>query len=120
MDTLIIDRSKWLRGTGAGALLNGGGKMCCLGFECKRLGLEDDVILDIDMPDELMDKDADLELPEWLSETHPESDVYIAAQINDRKGLIEEEREQKITKIFAAHDIEVKFIDGENSENKQG
>ena len=117
MEKLVIDRTKWLRGEGKGQLLvppfsqegfpePNGGKMCCLGFECIRLGVSPQKIMGAGMPNIFTDREG---LSEWLFEVG-DSDVNNAARTNDNVLLTEPEREQRISEIFALHGVEVEFV----------
>lgn len=135
-----IDRKTWLRGGDEGALRNEAGSQCCLGFVCKKLGLTNNDILDVGMPDDVLSNER---LPEFRKMTLKErlsplirvKDatsrrwVSDAAVINDNCSLpdswyakheeysLEEEhaalealREEKLTKLFAKNGFELKFI----------
>lgn len=68
---LIIDRSKWLRGTGDGTLLDHEGKMCCLGFFARACGYNDDQIVAHADPTQMMSETAlysgKSKFPQWLT-----------------------------------------------------
>lgn len=115
MEVLIIDRMKWLRGIGGeqSKLLDANGRMCCLGFECRRLGLEKRDILGVVVPHNTMGKP----LPFWLMEVNTNkemglsgTDVGEAMFTNDDRCLSEIQREAKLTVIFARHDVELRFV----------
>lgn len=102
MEKLVIDRTKWLRGTGNGWLLNNEGRMCCLGFECLRHGVVPQKIDSVNMPNSIRDS----RLPVWLMGT----DADLAANVNDNMNIDDLERESQIKDIFARHEIEVEFV----------
>lgn len=135
-----IDRKKWLRGSDEGALRNESGAQCCLGFVCKKLGLTNNEIFDVGMPDDVLYNEI---IPEFRKMTLKErlaplirvedarnrQWVEEAATINDdfslpgswydehEKYSYEEEheatekmREEKLIKLFAKNGFELKFI----------
>lgn len=106
---LVIDRKTWLRGESNSALLRPSDqKMCCVGFYCLALGLTREQILGKPWPYK-----GETELPEsaqWLQahwENNPDCEL---AQINDRSGISDAQREPKIAEIFARHGVEVEFV----------
>lgn len=114
MEKLVIDRAKWLRGQGGGSLLEPqSGKMCCLGFECLRLGFTENDISNKGYPSNILKvMDETIRLPEYLRGYLIEENCFCtqAAKVNDTKGLNEFEREVKIKELFAGVGIEVEFI----------
>lgn len=108
MKTILIDRTKWLRGQDNGTLLNDEGKMCCLGFLCHQLRISKKNLLNIGMPDELSEN---FTLPEWLRvEGNSNSDVAFAARRNDSTTIEDVQREREIKKIFKKHGLIAKFF----------
>lgn len=123
-NTLIIDRSKWRTGengdysTGVGRtlLLNNEGNMCCLGFECLRIGLSKEQINGKGAPDNhdmkfiiwrtnranhLLDKKNGIILgSNWMTE---------AIGINDDTTIDSVTREARIIDHFKLVGITVKF-----------
>lgn len=130
MKKIIIDRSKWRTGgnkngngnqTGNGStmLLNKDGFMCCLGFECIRLGRSlDDVIYKFSPSSINWGKDNHLvqrktpegEVCEIYSYIATTEFTNIAMGINDDPDMTSDVREQKIKEHFATANIEVEFI----------
>lgn len=134
MKKLTIDRKRWLRGEGSevSALLRkNDGKMCCIGFYALQVGYTPTDIEDIQTPPSLSQQGAELK-PDMLRLVteqlnyqlkKPYHTRYLAnevcadlMEINDRvdNGLDgafpEEEREERIRKLFAKIDVEVEFI----------
>jgi hypothetical protein len=111
MKRIEIKRSEWLRGTGAGKLKDDRGKKCCLGFVCEAYGVQNMVgcIMPIDLRDEVNYKLLSSAI--WLLGEPSSGDVNDAAAINDDIHLFAEEREAKITNLFARHDLEAVFVD---------
>jgi hypothetical protein len=132
VEKLIIDRKKWFRGHGAGTLLVSRkgedygepfkghvGEMCCLGFECLRQGYTDTQLGEHSMPVSLFSAIADTE-PElnkigegsWLLEGGYGSNTIVGeiSRINDDEDISEEDREARLTALFAKCDIEVEFV----------
>lgn len=126
MDNLIIDRQKWGRGDRKGKLLSSiTDKMCCLGFECRRLGFSKANILDVSLPSHLPHYIPTLRdlLPDWL--VRSAGDVGFLATVNDAcvsATATEDDfdylssvpnerfREEYIKTIFYMHDVNVEFI----------
>ena len=115
LTTLVIDRRKWLRGTNDGTLLNTEGKMCCLGFACRKIGIAKDKLLDGTMPltsviEHKVDEST-FATNIWMIEGNgSQYDVGVAAVLNDRPGdflFPETEREAGIKNIFAKHGCKV-------------
>jgi hypothetical protein len=116
---LIIDRSKWIRGAASDdtwLLRARDGHMCCLGFYALACGLTEDQIRNVPgpldaFPNGISSDDNDncfINTPgEWLL-----SDIDRARLIsyNDDSHVSDQEREEKITKIFAKHGVTVKFV----------
>ena len=119
MEKLIINRQWWLRGTGGGKLLDPETKkMCCLGFECLRLGYTEEEILDKGLPNNLRDI---TKLPLWLQTAEAGIPVDLLAAANDRRVSYEvgygrfiprseTMREAYIATMFYFQDVEVEFI----------
>lgn len=107
---LVIDRSRWLRGEGGGesALLRQADKkMCCLGFFGLACGVPSESMLDKGEP-AAVEMDAKSLWPPWL-----EGSVHRLIETNDAENLTDGEREMGIAAEFAAHGVEVEFIDGD-------
>lgn len=136
---LIIDRSRWMRRSSekdpSGLLLDpSSGKMCCLGFYCKSLGLKEEEISCIGMPADLDKVDLD---KSWLIQKDFNDEYYdsdedicdeflyrdslnanLLAGINDNPNFSDEEKERKIKEIFRQNGVEVEFVDNENTGDK--
>lgn len=102
---VVIDRRRWYRGKGGdGSMLRKlSGKQCCLGFLCRALKVPAKAMLELAMPTEVSSQ---YELPAWLRRSR---DVTRAADWNDNLDFSEKEREKRIAKLFARHDIQVRF-----------
>jgi len=111
---LVIDRSKWLRGSGNSLLFRPtDGKMCCLGFYGLSCGLTQEDMNGLGAPFEIHgQKWQENSSANWLFDHHwgCSSYCYNLMAINDRLDFSEEVREREIAKIFAQHGITVKFI----------
>lgn len=118
MMELTIERSRWLRGKQSQSGLLVDGKMCCLGFLCKKLGATDESMEGISMPNDETCRFKST-LPEWLQSDGIfykgyeliTNDVELAAKHNDSANLSDHEREVLIADLFARHDIQVKFVE---------
>jgi hypothetical protein len=126
----VIDRSKWLRGKGptdSYLLRSSDGKMCCLGFFSLACGLTQDQIKDVQAPKQLIGLDSGGHHINLLSRTDgfwlmqsddnihtPDThtpDTCRLMEDNDNRMISEQEREEKITRLFAANGVTVKFVD---------
>ena len=110
---LKINRKKWIRGEGeiySYLLRTADYKMCCVGFYLKACGVKSRLLADNSTP-----TDTPIALPKkahWLVNKDVNSasaDILYAA--NDNMELSGKTREQRITKEFAKHDVEVEFVD---------
>lgn len=131
---LTIDRTRWARGgkNGQAALLNTGGTMCCLGFACRALGLEEAEIREEGDPDEVanrlkgdraallqplcyqadvLDDDGDeTRAFEWRDK----AGVITAMAVNDDDNLADDDREAKLTPVLASLGFDVEFVGDPN------
>lgn len=115
-----IDRSRWYRGNGpdGSQLLLPGGSRCCLGFLGQACGVELEALYEVPLPvtRQVSGGRGSDEWPPWLFDRMP--DLLTRewrdklAGINDATHLIDAEREQLLTEIFAAHGVTVRFVDG--------
>jgi hypothetical protein len=112
---LVIDRTKWLRGTDS-CLRDGDGKMCCLGFFGLACGIAPDALLDNANPQDIDDGAAKL-WPEWLAYYSEEVGRWVdrmpagtLVDINDGRGVDDAWREAAIAETFAQHAVEVEFV----------
>jgi hypothetical protein len=128
---LVIDRAKWGRGEGYGALLRDG-KMCCLGFLARECGLGAKTIKGVRAPSDFSRYiDDETSIPckvrrhqeIWnavLGKIKPRapfkgasegSDVEgILVIINDSEDLTPARRERLLTKEFAKIGVKVTFV----------
>jgi hypothetical protein len=90
--------------------------MCCLGFYALQCGVDQNDILDISTPDSLpkisllRQSDGSWLLRHDVSVPMPSLDCNELMLINDNEDLPDSDREKQIATIFAAHDVEVKFV----------
>jgi hypothetical protein len=106
---LVIDRTLWIRGEPAShsyLLRPNDGKSCCLGFLGCAIGINRDTLWGERMP--IPGKD--WEPTNWLfaADSQDRLAVHRLTEINDEHSL--DDREEKLKREFAAHDIEVEFI----------
>ena len=107
-----IVRDKWLRGEGGpdSSLLNDAGRMCCLGFFAEACGAKD--IRGVTW----MDAPFRSQVPAWawdLLVKYGSDDTDYAASLtkaNDNKDIGDDEREAKLTELFAEAGIKVNFV----------
>lgn len=108
----VVDRQCWFRGlswyAAPAALQTANGLRCCLGFMSLACGAKVKDIIGISMPQALPPRVKLIE-PE-LRNPDGDSMPYDAADLNDDEGITEEVREAKLTKLFAKHGWEVKFV----------
>jgi len=110
---LIIDRKIWLRGEGSEVSYlrrKADGKQCCIGILCSALPVPENYLTGAKDADELH-LENDVTLPGWLLEPGcATADVDLAYRTNDDENISDLDREQKISEIFARHDIQVEFV----------
>lgn len=118
--TLIIDRTKWLRGEGprSSALLRPlDRKMCCLGFRCIKAGVSEQEILDKVTPRNCLEENEDIlsKLPSWMFfESEPLNGIpKIVCEMmrtNDDVNSPDRYKEEQLTELFAEVGEKIEFI----------
>lgn len=121
MKTLVIDRSRWLRGNpDESCLLDRDGRMCCLGFYLRSCGADESDIFEIGSPAGIA-----YEAPQeagWLLTRLSRDDVHEATRadssrctalmtVNDDATWTDEQREREIAHLFSRQGIDVVFVD---------
>ena len=117
---VVIDRKTWGHGIAGGYLLQDNGKMCCLGFICKEIGMEDSRILDFGLISTVFNNERN-EFPEILSPllqdgTHDPSGgtsrqlQMMLVDINDNQDLTAIEKERRIIETGKKADINFSFV----------
>lgn len=128
-----IKRSDWTRGRGSDSynyLLDYCGGKCCLGFAALALGYKEEHIECVGRPDEVVEiltrnnvKEEDANL--WFDGSVKRrsgslgigDDFCISAtmeeiiECNDSDEISDEEREEKLKKLFSKMGVEVNFVD---------
>lgn len=128
--TFVVDRKKWLRGEGDenSCLLTRGNRMCCLGFYAEACGLDRKVIRNIATPSNAVKvtKGEPTAVDREYREVSRKSDVVWKTKlvnisgddsitcgrmmsVNDDEDITDEVRETKLTALFKALGIKVKF-----------
>lgn len=118
---LVINRPNWLRGEGAGdsfLLRESDNRMCCLGFYSRACGFSKDSLVGQRGPMQLGTNIIPDQM-KWLYIGKGNSEhsgvANKAMTVNDGSQeyveLSEEERERKLTELFAEHGIKVTFTD---------
>lgn len=114
---LVIDRARWIRGTMDSFLLRHDGKMCCLGFLSRAVGLPEAEIRHRLTPVSLTDEQCKT-YPEWL---RPHLDplmpnvrrnsivAHDLMGVNDQLNVHDSAREAKLVARFAELGIELEF-----------
>lgn len=116
---LTIERSLWVRGGGRtrylygdAALLNEKGRMCCLGFDALACGLQQEDILHVEMPADIISKVVTKEYYETRMNVYTNSAVCRAQILNDDRNITDEEREAQLIPVLKELGWdEVVFID---------
>jgi hypothetical protein len=117
--TFTIKRSAWLRGDPENSRLlrASDGKKCCLGFYCLAVGVPKKAVRATTSPARpnvhpILPLDA-----KWLVNRHnrplwPKAspDCYDLMRVNDDPYINDAEREKEIRRLFAKHDVRVKFV----------
>ncbi len=115
MKRLIINRSTWYRGQGGDfskLLKQDDGKMCCLGFYLKSVGIEEDALLDQADPSSILDYETEGKIPEWLLSGKDNSRLTLdLVGANDDQRTTEADREMVVKKLFAQAGVKVVFED---------
>lgn len=111
--SFTVDRATWLRGSRHDiALLTEGGGRCCVGFLAKEMGIGDDRLCYRQVLGEVVD-DGDPRNPSLPAELRAPSivgpDLGVIYTTNDSRGISDTAREAKLTELFAAIGIEVRF-----------
>ena len=115
--TLTITRKNWLRGEGsANSYLyrQEDGKQCCLGFYARDCGIRQKDICDVTTPEEINSNYVHIPKRfDWLLsdiEGDPSFDTIELMKLNDDEDTSTRAKEWNIKKIFAKHDVIVKFV----------
>jgi hypothetical protein len=116
VDSFVVERSKWLRGSPNGCLLNNEGKMCCLGFYARACGFEPEDIRNVNSPFTLVYQDQfnwDTKL--LVSDPHfgrtSSESCKDAITTNDSEEIADPEREADLTDTFNQMGVTVTFVD---------
>jgi hypothetical protein len=90
-------------------LLNEHGNMCCLGFLCRQLGIED--ILNIAIPSDIPRSVSSFREMDFLFSQSESGKFYesIIINLNDHREKSNEERELVLKKLFRRNHIELQF-----------
>lgn len=108
---LIIDRQKWLRGETESRLYRSrDGKKCCVGMLLEQAGVSEEEMRDVMLASGIrpyVPSDLSWLLGDYTNTLLAVADIY---GVNDDKKISDEVREAKLTKMFAARDIQVEFI----------
>lgn len=119
---LVIDREIWLRGEdtyNSYLLRKSDNKLCCVGIYLKALGVADKCLRGRTTVKHCVEANPTMvnpdDLPEWLlhdiGDKPTVGDPYIANDSPCRAECDHEcGRESKISEIFAAHGVEVQFV----------
>lgn len=105
--TLVIDRTKWRRGSqsrqkhGPVCLLSADALMCCLGFRCLlEPDIIDDDIFNIVMPGEVVAITSGVLVSAGVPRLSSKFSI-VASMINDDETITDTQREQKLIKLAA-------------------
>lgn len=105
-----INRATWLRGEGS-SLLDGQGKMCCLGFYSLACGLKPSDIEHQGSPGGVVQDQEDVKWKTFLlyKDSSDSAVCLKLMSINDGADIDDKEREKDIKKIFKVAGVTVKF-----------
>jgi hypothetical protein len=106
MIKVTVDRAKWYRGEGPdlSRLLRGDGKMCCIGFLGKAMGIPDDAMIGVETL-------YGTTIPEACAFSDQYRDALIDAyDVNDKKGMKAAEREQKLKRLGKKMGVAFTFV----------
>lgn len=114
-----INRKVWLRGEGSLSsrlLRSRDGKRCCLGIALGDAGVPDEALCEMRAPGEVVMQGTSLpDKFRWLIDDkflwHSETTTLLMSA-NDYEGYTEQEREQRVSELFAKEGVEVEFHDG--------
>ena len=106
MINVIVDRSRWLRGSVNSRLLRDDGKMCCLGFVCLKLGYTEKEIKNKNTPYELTYNDI---FGDFSTYNAAKNTVYHLMKLNDSIITNDVDKEIEITEIGKEIGIQFKF-----------
>lgn len=106
MINVIVDRSRWLRGSENSRLLRDDGKMCCLGFVCLKLGYTEKEIKNKNTPYELS---FDEMFGDFSTHNAQKNTVYDLMKVNDSPNIDDKKRESKIITLGQKIGIQFKF-----------
>lgn len=120
-----VKRSKWVRGGqkamhkyGPPQLLNANGRMCCLGFVCKKLGASNRELERVGFPSDCTKVSSKfLELfPDKAGTSSDDPDSCLdmfeeeATRINDDSSIAPNTREALLKKLFRSRGHEIVFV----------
>jgi hypothetical protein len=116
VDSFVVERSKWLRGSPPGVLMDDDEKMCCLGFYAKACGFKDEDIRNVPAPYSLVYQDkyewkTKLLVSDPISGRGSSEFCKDAINTNDVEGLSDSERESDLTDTFNKIGITLTFVD---------
>ena len=114
VDSFVIVRSKWLRGS-EGVLLDDSGKKCCLGFYATSCEIKDEDILGVPSPASLINNKSviwETKLLELYNNYYrPTGGCRDAILMNDDLGISEADREEDLIDTFNSMGIKLTFVD---------
>lgn len=103
-----VKRSKWLRGEGSGAsyLLRAcDGKMCCVGFACQTINPDAKIL------GKATAYDVDPRLHDKLFKSASLSTFHAIYRENDSVRIGDEEREERLMRLFKHCGHKIEFVD---------
>ena len=122
MKEFAVDRSRWLRGSSTGSVLQDSqGHRCCLGFFMAACGFSADRLFDVGLPEDVEGMSTEGEAG-FLVREREDDEGYIVGVldsavtdrlvgVNDFDSLTDDEREKQIADEFAKHGVRVSFVD---------
>ncbi len=97
MTELVIDRAKWLRGSGDSVMRDHDGRMCCLGFDAVAAGVSPCDIVRCTEPRDIENID---HYPDYRESRLYARAVHEAMRINDDPLLTDADRERQLTPVL--------------------
>ena len=115
VESFVVERSRWLRGSPAGTLLDEEGKMCCLGFYARACGFSEEDIKGIPSPFSLV---YTKKIP-WETKLLKDAATNLcsseacrdAIRTNDNECLRDPEREADLIDTFNSIGVTLTFVD---------
>ncbi|SRR6266404_7023628 len=110
----VVDRKTWFRGKGSdeSRLLRADGMRCCIGFVGQQCGVPDSSMLQHSDIQAMRNAGKDVtRFPYWMSNKEINFEIGKAYEFNDDEEISNEERENRLSDLFAKHGDTITFVD---------